>query len=97
MCLITMARPRSDVGRLQYRDVQLGLKDNKPISSIIHFREAKEAQVKSTVLGLMDDKNYVWFQRCLILWQNQNTYEEIYQKIIPSFWHILMTQVRSTR
>ncbi|KAG0758209.1 hypothetical protein G6F16_010446 [Rhizopus arrhizus] len=37
MCLITMDRPRSDVGRLQYRDVQLELKDNKPISSIIQF------------------------------------------------------------
>lgn len=37
MCLITMARLRSDVGRLQYRDIQLELKDNKPISSIIQF------------------------------------------------------------
>ncbi|KAG1042029.1 hypothetical protein G6F43_011982 [Rhizopus delemar] len=49
--------PRSDVGRLQYRDILLELENYKPSSAIIHFREPKETQLKSTVLGLMDDKD----------------------------------------
>jgi hypothetical protein len=57
LCLTTMARPRSDVGRVQYRDVQLELSDEEPVSVMIHFREAKETQVKSMVLGLVGDRN----------------------------------------
>lgn len=52
-----MARPRSDVGRVQFRDIQLELVNEEPISVFIHFREAKESQVKSTVLGLIGDSN----------------------------------------
>jgi hypothetical protein len=58
-CLTIMARPRSDVGRVQFRDVQLELVDEEPVLVIIHFREAKETQIKSTILGLVGDTNTV--------------------------------------
>ena len=32
LCLTIMARPRSDVGRIQYRDVQLELHHGEPVS-----------------------------------------------------------------
>lgn len=49
ICMATMWRPRSDVGRLQYRDM---------ISSVrIHARTPKEGQVKSITLGKFDDED----------------------------------------
>ncbi|CEP14261.1 hypothetical protein [Parasitella parasitica] len=57
LCLSTMARPRSDVGRLQHRDVQFEFQEQNPISVWIHFREPKETQVKTSTLGLMNDQD----------------------------------------
>ncbi|OBZ88912.1 hypothetical protein A0J61_03030 [Choanephora cucurbitarum] len=53
-CLSTMARPRSDVERLQFRDVLFDLSQDKPVSLTLHFREAKETQVKTCTLGLIE-------------------------------------------
>jgi hypothetical protein len=58
LCLTTMARPRSDIGRLQARDIHfryLTEEREKPASVIIHFREPKETQVKTTKLGVIAD------------------------------------------
>ncbi|KAI9325121.1 hypothetical protein BD770DRAFT_450178, partial [Pilaira anomala] len=56
LCMATMWRPRSDIGRLQYRDVIL--KKNEDVSSIrIHARIPKEGQVKSITLGQNEDED----------------------------------------
>lgn len=51
-----MWRPRSDIGRLQYRDVIL--KQGETTTSIrIHARKPKEGQVKSMTLRTVEDKD----------------------------------------
>ncbi|CEP08782.1 hypothetical protein, partial, partial [Parasitella parasitica] len=57
LCLATMARPRSDMGRLQHRDVGFQYGNDQQLESVtLHFREAKETQVKSVTLGVIQDK-----------------------------------------
>ncbi|KAG1169999.1 hypothetical protein G6F36_011988 [Rhizopus arrhizus] len=54
----TMARPRSDIGRLQFQDIIFNFEDSNnsiPTGVKIHFREPKENQVKTTRLGLLQD------------------------------------------
>jgi hypothetical protein len=56
LCLATVARPRSDLGRLQKRDIHLEFDNdnvNEPKSVTIHFREPKETQVKSSQFGII--------------------------------------------
>jgi integrase len=58
LCLATMARPRSDIGRLQFQDIIFNFEDssNSTLTGVkIHFREPKETQVKTTSLGLLQD------------------------------------------
>jgi hypothetical protein len=56
LCIATMARPRSDVGQIQYRDVILQHDDQgKLLGAIIHFRQPKETQVKSCSMGIAND------------------------------------------
>ncbi|KAG1224241.1 hypothetical protein G6F35_004141 [Rhizopus arrhizus] len=56
LCLATMARPRSDLGRLQYQDVILKYGENESLlSAVLHFRQAKETQVKTITLGPIED------------------------------------------
>ncbi|KAG1044387.1 hypothetical protein G6F43_011463 [Rhizopus delemar] len=58
LCLATMARPRSDIGRLQFQDIIFNFEDSNnsiPTGVKIHFREPKENQVKTTRLGLLQD------------------------------------------
>ncbi|KAG1495033.1 hypothetical protein G6F46_009364 [Rhizopus delemar] len=55
LCLTTMARPRSDIGRLEYRNIHFRIENNQAISVIIHFVEAKKTNMKSTQLGLIED------------------------------------------
>ncbi|EIE88968.1 hypothetical protein RO3G_13679 [Rhizopus delemar RA 99-880] len=50
-----MARPRSDIGRLEYRNIHFRKENNQAVSVIIHFVEAKETNMKSTQLGLIED------------------------------------------
>src|SRR3972149_341629 len=51
-----MWRPRSDIGRLQYRDIIL--KQDGLTSSIrIHARAPKESQVKPITLGIIEDED----------------------------------------
>lgn len=58
LCLATMVRPRSDIGRLRYEDVTLNYTtSNRFSSTILHFREAKETQVKSVTLGIIEAVN----------------------------------------
>lgn len=53
-----MARRRSDMGRLQPRDVDFQYGDVQQLESVtLHFREAKETQVKSITLGIIQDKS----------------------------------------
>ncbi|EIE91831.1 hypothetical protein RO3G_16542 [Rhizopus delemar RA 99-880] len=57
LCLTTMARSRSDMGRLRKEDVIFRYDQNKKIKgAILHFREAKETQVKSVTLGVIEDE-----------------------------------------
>ena len=51
-----MWRPRSDIGRLQYRDIILK-QDEKTSSLRIHARTPKESQVKSITLGTIEDED----------------------------------------
>ncbi|KAG1137376.1 hypothetical protein G6F38_011359 [Rhizopus arrhizus] len=58
LCLATMARPRSDIGRLQFRDTIFKYQDssNMTVSGLtLHFRVPKEAQVKTTQIGVLQD------------------------------------------
>ncbi|KAG1255818.1 hypothetical protein G6F68_010076 [Rhizopus microsporus] len=58
LCLATMARPRSDEGRLQFRDTIFKYQDssNMTVSGLtLHFRVPKEAQVKTTQLGVLQE------------------------------------------
>ncbi|KAG1135531.1 hypothetical protein G6F38_012729 [Rhizopus arrhizus] len=55
LCLATMARPRSDIGRLMYKNVQFTLQDNKPVSVLLLFPEAKETNMKTARFGLIDE------------------------------------------
>ncbi|KAG1277773.1 hypothetical protein G6F66_012208 [Rhizopus arrhizus] len=54
LCLATMARPRSDIGRLMYKNVQFTLQDNMPVSVLLFFPEAKETNMKTARFGLID-------------------------------------------
>ncbi|KAG0782391.1 hypothetical protein G6F22_009127 [Rhizopus arrhizus] len=53
-CIATMWRPRSDIGRLQYRDVILN-QDDMTTNIRIHARKPKEGQIKSIILGTVED------------------------------------------
>ncbi|KAG1370329.1 hypothetical protein G6F60_012226 [Rhizopus arrhizus] len=50
LCIATMWRPRSDIGRLQFRDIHIQ-RQGETTSATIHARESKECQVKSVTLG----------------------------------------------
>jgi hypothetical protein len=53
-----IARPRSDIGRLQFQDIIFNFEDSNnsiPTGVKIHFREPKETQVKTTRLDLLQD------------------------------------------
>ncbi|KAG1400776.1 hypothetical protein G6F58_010880 [Rhizopus delemar] len=53
-CIATMWRPSSDIGRLQYRDVILN-QDDMTTNIRIHARKPKEGQIKSIILGTVED------------------------------------------
>ncbi|KAG1135301.1 hypothetical protein G6F37_012801 [Rhizopus arrhizus] len=57
LCLHTMWRPRSDIGRLQFRDTLLRYAQTDQTLSgvVLHIREPKEAQQKTIQLGLLSD------------------------------------------
>ncbi|KAG1128680.1 hypothetical protein G6F38_013591 [Rhizopus arrhizus] len=56
ICIATMARPRSDVGKLLYQDVRLQTDDQgELLGANIHFRLPKESQLKSCTLGVIED------------------------------------------
>lgn len=62
----TMGRPRSDIGRIHHRDIQLEFYENKVVAATIIFREAKETNVKSSQLGLIEEdlcpvRTLAWF------------------------------------
>ncbi|KAG2216398.1 hypothetical protein INT45_012487 [Circinella minor] len=57
MCMTTFGRPRSDVGRILYQDVHLEYEMNQVTSVLLHFREAKETQVKSQIFGILKDED----------------------------------------
>lgn len=56
LCMATMWRPRSDIGRLQFQDVHIQAEGNHH-SITLHSREPKEAQVKSTIIGEFEDED----------------------------------------
>lgn len=53
----TMWRPRSDIGRIQYRDVLVKYDQGLVEEITIHIREPKESQQKSSQLGLLEEKS----------------------------------------
>ncbi|KAG1122913.1 hypothetical protein G6F42_011034 [Rhizopus arrhizus] len=56
ICIATIARPRSDVGKLLYQDVRLQTDDQGGLlGANIHFRLPKESQLKSCALGVIED------------------------------------------
>lgn len=57
LCMSTMGRPRSDIGRLQHRDIQLDFYEDKAVAATIIFREAKETNVKTSQLGLIEEED----------------------------------------
>jgi integrase len=80
LCLATMARPRSDMGRLQFRDTIFQYQDstNSTLTGVtVHFREPKETQVKTSKLGVLQDSRLcpvstlnVFVQKTAILRRN---------------------------
>jgi hypothetical protein len=57
MCINTMWRPRSDVGRIQWRDVQFTHTDGVPDSVWLHIRQPKETNTKSIQLGVIQEED----------------------------------------
>ncbi|KAG1369239.1 hypothetical protein G6F61_012504 [Rhizopus arrhizus] len=59
LCISTMWRPRSDIGTLQLRDIEFSFENEGSSTSqqvtgvTIHIREPKEAQTKTTRLGVL--------------------------------------------
>jgi hypothetical protein len=52
LCIATMWRPRSDIGRLQHQDVNIvGDEENSVTSVRLYVREPKESQIKSVIIG----------------------------------------------
>ncbi|KAG1464721.1 hypothetical protein G6F56_005025 [Rhizopus delemar] len=56
MCINTMWRPRSDVGRIQVRDVEFMFTNGTPDGARLHIRQPKETNNKSIQLGLIQDE-----------------------------------------
>ncbi|KAG1040619.1 hypothetical protein G6F43_012253 [Rhizopus delemar] len=66
LCLHTMLRPRSDIGRLQWRDVILKKHGEEVYGVAMHIRQPKEAQQKTIQLGwLPKEKKEMCVLRCL--------------------------------
>jgi site-specific recombinase XerD len=61
LCLHTMWRPRSDIGRLQFRDtlIRYSPKDQFLVGAVLHIRKPKEAQQKTIQLGLLQDDQQI--------------------------------------
>ncbi|KAG0814515.1 hypothetical protein G6F29_005366 [Rhizopus arrhizus] len=57
MCINTMWRPRSDMGRIQWRDVQFTHIDGVPGSVCLHIRRPKEINTKSIQLGVIQQED----------------------------------------
>jgi hypothetical protein len=57
ICINTMWRPRSDVGRIQWRDVQFTHTDGVPDSVRLHIRRPKEINTKSIQLGVIQEED----------------------------------------
>ena len=56
LCMVTMGRPRSDLGHLQYKHLHISLDNKQQVtSSILHFTEAKETQVETIQLGVIKE------------------------------------------
>jgi hypothetical protein len=51
LCMATMWRPRSDIGRLQHRDIHINTEKTGSFHATIHARTPKEGQVKSIIIG----------------------------------------------
>ncbi|KAG1449690.1 hypothetical protein G6F55_010052 [Rhizopus delemar] len=52
-----MWRPRSDVGRIQWRDVQFTLTNGVPDTVWLHIRQPKETNTKSIQLGVIQEED----------------------------------------
>jgi hypothetical protein len=89
LCIATMWRPRSDIGRLQLRDITFKFENNiqssKPSSVTIHSRQPKEAQIKSIQLGILEDTT-ICPVLTLFQFKKQTIYVNIFPKTIPSIW-----------
>jgi integrase len=56
LCIATMWRPRSDIGRIQFRDVIFSGPLDNPTGVTIFVREPKEAQFNHSRLGAIEDR-----------------------------------------
>lgn len=56
LCMHTLWRRRSDIGRIQYRDVLLKFKDGNFEGVSIHVREPEDAQQKTSQLGILQEE-----------------------------------------
>ncbi|KAG1467350.1 hypothetical protein G6F56_004462 [Rhizopus delemar] len=93
LCMSTMWRPRSDIGRLQYRDIILKKEDTGSFSVRIHSRNPKEGQVKSIILGELDDE-----EMCTI--RTLSTFiskTAILRKDLPEGHTLLLTYIGSPK
>ena len=55
--LATVARPSSELGNLQYRDILFEFEDDAAVKLTIHFRKAKETPTKTIQLQCIQDKD----------------------------------------
>ena len=55
VCINTMWRPRSDVGRIQWIDVQFTHTDGIPDNVWLHIRQPKETNTKNIQLGVIQE------------------------------------------
>ncbi|CEP07322.1 hypothetical protein, partial, partial [Parasitella parasitica] len=93
LCLHTMWRPRSDIGRLQFRDTMLRYsEDQSLVGAILHIRQPKEAQQKTIQLGLLEEAEQVELcvVRCLDQFIQQTSK---FRQSLPTDHTLLLTHL----
>ncbi|KAI8967217.1 hypothetical protein BDF20DRAFT_789687, partial [Mycotypha africana] len=95
LCLHTMWRPRSDIGRLQYRDTILRYKPatQSLLGAVLHIRKPKEAQQKTTQLGLLPTEQ---LELCVVHCLEHFLKETlIYRSTLPEDHSLLLTYLNN--
>ncbi|KAG1139142.1 hypothetical protein G6F37_009980 [Rhizopus arrhizus] len=71
-----MWRPRSDVGRIQWRDVQFTHTDGVPDSVWLHIRQPKKTNTKRIQLGVIQEEDLCFVRNLFRFMELTNQYRQ---------------------